>query len=118
MPLSRPAPRHVPLPRQLLQGAPGRDGVGVVGAEDALADGQGAFEEVGSNLLVTLDVKRPRQMFDSNNSARLVGPERPLTDGHSPLVDWHRGTQVSVLIKQRCQAREAWSGHAMVGSYD
>jgi len=37
--------RPVPLRRQLLQGAPGRDGVGVVGAEDALADGEGAFEE-------------------------------------------------------------------------
>ena len=35
--------RPVPLSRQLLQGAPGRDGVGVVGAEDAVADGEGAL---------------------------------------------------------------------------
>ena len=33
------------LRRQLLQSAPGRDGVGVVGAEDTLADGEGALEE-------------------------------------------------------------------------
>ena len=44
----RPSPAHhrpVPLRRQLRQGAPGCDGVGVVGAEDALADGEGALEE-------------------------------------------------------------------------
>ncbi len=34
-----PTPR-----RQVRQAAPGRDGVGVVGAEDALADGEGALE--------------------------------------------------------------------------
>ena len=32
------------LRRQLRQGAPGRDGVGVVGAADALADGEGLLE--------------------------------------------------------------------------
>ena len=37
--------RPVPLTRQLGQGVPGRDGVGVVGPEDALADGEGALEE-------------------------------------------------------------------------
>ena len=41
-----PVPRRpVPLRRRLRQGAPGSDGVGVVGAEDAFADGEGALEE-------------------------------------------------------------------------
>jgi hypothetical protein len=38
-------PHPVPLRRQLLQGAPGRDRVGVVGPEDPLADGESTFEE-------------------------------------------------------------------------
>src|SRR5215472_3066275 len=44
-PLSGDRGRVVPLRRQFRQGASGRDAVGVAGAEDALAHGDGALEQ-------------------------------------------------------------------------
>lgn len=57
----------IPLRRQLRQGPPGRDGVGVIGAEDALADGDGAPGP-----------RHPRQLEVTATAVDCAGPVTPV----------------------------------------
>src|SRR2546423_12891756 len=76
--------RSVPLRRHLLQGAPGRDGVGVVGAEDALADGEGALEE-GAGCVRIASSKEAGEVVKTAGGVRVMGPEIAFADGQNAL---------------------------------
>src|SRR5262252_2892471 len=67
--------RPVALRRQLRQGAPGRDGVGVVGAEDALADGEGAFDEEAGGGRVALVPDEAGEVVEVRGGVEVIGAE-------------------------------------------
>ena len=70
-----PTPRSVPRRPPLLQGAPGRDGVGVVGAEDALADGEGAFDEEAGGGRVALVPDEAGEVVEVRGGVEVIGAE-------------------------------------------
>jgi hypothetical protein len=85
-PFSRPTPprsRH--LSRQLLQGAPASDGVGVVGAEDALADGEGAFEQQARGKRLAPITKDGCQVVESSGGLVMVRSKSSFPDAQCPL---------------------------------
>src|ERR1041385_7047870 len=108
-------PSAVLLPRQLLQGAPGRDGVRVVRAEDALADVGGAFQERAGGVQLTLVAEQGPETVEAVRGARVVGSPGSSADGQSPLEQRPGGIQLASDMEQAGQAIEADSGVGVVG---
>jgi hypothetical protein len=85
LPRSGARARPVTFRRQFLQGASGRDGVGVVGAGDAFADGEGAFEEGSGGGLVALSLEQAGQVVEAVSCVGVIRPQRPFADSKGAL---------------------------------
>jgi hypothetical protein len=104
--------RSVPLRRQLLQGAPGRDGVEVIGDEGAFADGERALEEgTGESRLVDQPdtcccVPWSRSMTPSPQRCAAAHSWRSALGRRSLPVAWAAAAVHRVRSRQRVRRRQ------------
>src|SRR5215467_6636694 len=108
-----PVPLQFP---QLRKGAPSRDGVGVVGAEDALADGKGALEEGAGGCRVALSVEEEGQVVESEGSVGMVTSHRAIGDGQRALEERPGGAHLPLTAKHQCQIVESSGGVRVVAT--
>src|SRR5215472_1696526 len=87
--------RPVALPHQLRQRMPGRDGVGLVGAEDAFTDGKCALEEGAGGGRVALVPVQEGEVVEGVGGVGVVVSQYLIADPQGTLEERLSGVQLT-----------------------